>query len=93
MIRHSVITGCDSLSPTLGFVAACPKLIELTIVCPNPGTIGYMEMETGYIDLVGRIGSATSELVNACKGLPYFDTLQIVHGCGPERCEEDICQR
>jgi hypothetical protein len=71
----------DSLPPTPGFVAACPKLTELTAICPHPDTAEATE--TGYLlDPVGSVRSATSELVNACIALPDFDTLQIVHGCG-----------
>ena len=42
--------GSDSPSPTPGFVTACPKLTEFTIICPHPDTID--ETETGYL----RIG-------------------------------------
>jgi hypothetical protein len=45
----------------------------------------------GYIlSQVGSVRSATSELVNACKALPYFDTFQIVHGCRPMHNEADL---
>jgi hypothetical protein len=48
-------------------------------------------METGYLlDPVGTARSATSELVNACKALPHFDTLQIVHGCGLDYDGEEL---
>jgi hypothetical protein len=84
VIRHSLGSldvGSDSPPPTLGFVAACPRLTKLTVICPHPNSIE--DTETGYLlDPVGSVLSATSELVNACKALPDFDTFQIVHGCG-----------
>ena len=92
MIRHSLESldvGDDSPSPTLGFVAACPKLAELTIISPHPDTIEDLETKY-YLDPVGSVRSATSELVNACKGLPDFDTLQIVHGCGLDYGGEEL---
>ena len=73
--------GGGSLSLTSGFVAVCPRLTELTIIFPDPGTIN--DTETGYLlNPNESVRSATSELVSACKTLPDFDTLQIVHGCG-----------
>jgi hypothetical protein len=73
--------GGDSLSTTSGFVAVCPKLTELTAICPHPDTAEATE--TGYLlDPLGSVRSATSELVNACKALPDFETFQIIHGCG-----------
>jgi hypothetical protein len=84
--------GGDLRPPTLGFVAACPKLTELTIVCPHPDTVE--DLETGYFfDPVGTARSATSELVNACNALPYFDTFQIVHGYRPMYKEVDLSLR
>ena len=84
MIRHSLGSldvGSNSPPPTLGFVAACPRLTELTVICPHPDSTE--DTETGYLlDPVGSVLSATSEFVNACKALPDFDTFQIVHGCG-----------
>jgi hypothetical protein len=72
--------GGGSRFPTPGFVSACPRLTELTVICPHPHTV--MDAETGYLlDPVGSVRSAMSELVNACKGLPDFNTFQIVHGC------------
>jgi hypothetical protein len=76
--------GGDSLPPTSGFVAACPKLTELTIICPHPDT--PVAAETEYLGPAGSVRSATSELVNACKALPDFDTLQIAHVCGLTFC-------
>ena len=70
--------GGGSLPPTPGFVVACPKLTELTVVYPRPGDNGATE--TGYLlDPVGTARSAASELAKACKSLPDFDTFQIVH--------------
>jgi hypothetical protein len=92
VIRHSLGSlnvGGDSPPPTSGFVAACPRLTELTVICPHPSIAE--EMETGYLlDPVGSVRSATSELVNACKTLPDFDTLWIVHGCRTDRDGEDF---
>ena len=81
MIQHlvgSLDAGGDSPSPISGFIAACPKLTELTIICPQQGSIEATE--TGYFhDPVGSVRSATSGLANACKALSDFDTFQIVH--------------
>jgi hypothetical protein len=55
----------------------CPRLTELTVLCPHPGLIDLTERV--YLGLVGRVRSAMPELVNACKALPDFDTFQIVH--------------
>ena len=70
-------------------MAACPKLTELTIIYPHPYD-APVTVETAR--------SATSELVDACKALPDFDTLQIVHlavtkpslnrWCGLTRCSK-----
>ena len=58
-------------------MAACPKLTELTIIAPYPH--GAPDRETGIpFGPAGRAHSAISELVVACKVLPYFDALQIV---------------
>ena len=82
------------LFPLSGFVAACPRLTELTIIYPHPHDAQIAETGT-LLDPVGSARSATLELVNACKALPDFDTLQIVHfpsvtplpmcGCGRVR--------
>ena len=58
-------------------MAACPRLTELTIICPHAYDLQRSEMGT-LLDPVGGASSAASELVNACKALPDFDTLQIV---------------
>lgn len=52
-------------SPTSGFAAACPRLTELTIF-PYPLISNPMT-------------AGISELVVACRALPDFDTLQILH--------------
>lgn len=71
----------DSLPPTSGFVAACPKLTELTVIYPHPDH--SQTMGTGrLLDRAGGARSAISELVIACKALPDFDTLQIVYSPG-----------
>jgi hypothetical protein len=92
VIRHSLGSlnvRDDSPVQTSGFVAACPKLTELTIICPHPNNVE--DLETGYFhDPVGNVRSATSGLANACKVLPYFDTLQIVHGCGLDYGGEEL---
>jgi hypothetical protein len=62
-------------------VAACPKLTELTVIWPNLIPVQNTTPEYGF-DQVGRARSATSELVDACKALPDFDTFQIIHGYG-----------
>ena len=80
MIQHSVGPWDDSDDcppSTLEFVAACPRLTELTVLfrhkydaqCPETGT---------PIDPTGGAHSAMSELVVACKALPDFNTLQVV---------------
>jgi len=51
-------------------VAACPRLTELTVIYPHP---------YGAPVTVETARSATSGLVDACKALPDFDTLQILH--------------
>jgi hypothetical protein len=82
----------DSPSPTPGFVVACPKLTEFTIIWPHLGIIE--DTKTGYIiGQVGSVRSATPELVNACKALPYFDTFQIAYGCKPWHHETDLSMR
>ena len=59
-------------------MAACPRLTELTIIFPH----GYWTQrgEIGFLlDQAGRARLEILELVSACKALPDFDTLQIVH--------------
>lgn len=73
----------------------CPGLTELTIIFPYP--YDAQLTETGILlDPAGRAHPAMSELIGACKGLPDFHTLQIVHfptipprptcWCGKKRC-------
>ena len=71
--------GSSSLPLTIGLVAACPKLTELSIVYPylSGGDVD-LKTETSY-HLVEKVHSATLELAKACKTLPDFDTFQIVH--------------
>lgn len=80
---------------TSGFVAACPRLTELSVF-PYPYDAQYTETEI-ILDPGGRMHSAMSELVVACKALPDFDTLQILRfpvaiprlvcRCRQENCE------
>jgi len=59
-------------------VAACRGLTELTIIYPH--TYDTPVSETGaLIDKVETARSATLALVNVCKELPDFDTIQIVY--------------
>jgi hypothetical protein len=61
-------------------MAGCPRLTELTVFYPHPDN---MATETGIpADSIGSARFATLELVHACKALPDFDTLQIVHFLG-----------
>jgi hypothetical protein len=77
---------------TSGFVAACPNLTELTIICPNPYT--PEAMGTKYLlDPIRNVRSAMSGLMNVCKALPDFDTLQIVHGFGRLHNDTDLSIR
>ena len=75
-------------------MAACPKLTELTIFYPRPGDAQVSEGGI-LIYPAESARTATLEIVNACRALPDFDTLQIVHfplvtflplcGCGRMR--------
>ena len=81
MIKHYVgsrVGNGDRLPPTSGFVAACPGLTELTIIC-SPSLDTEITTSETLFDLVGKTRSAISELVTLCKALPDFDTLQIVY--------------
>jgi len=63
---------------TLGYVAALPRLTELSLLYPHPP--GTLSAKGGVpLDVVEAARSTVSELVDVCKGLPDFDTLQIVH--------------
>ena len=52
-------------------MVALTRLTELTLMHPHPHVSPGVETET--------VHSATLELVRACRALPEFDTLQIVH--------------
>ena len=59
-------------------MAACPKLTELTIVCPDLVRNNFSE--TGFLtEHIRTTRPAMLELVNACRVLPNFDTFQIVY--------------
>jgi len=59
-------------------VAACTKLTELTIIYPHPDDA--KSTETGdRLDMAGTARFVALELVNACKTLQDFNTIQIVH--------------
>lgn len=76
-IKRLVIPLISWVNPSR-FVTACPRLTELTIIYPHAGGVKYSE--GGYLlNPVESARTATIELVNACKTLPAFDTLQIVH--------------
>ena len=83
------------LTTDSGFVAACPKLTEVTIF-PDPYNARITE--TGILcDPDRRVLSAMSELVVACNALPDFDTLQILHFSVPPHhpicwCEWERCR-
>ena len=69
----------DLLPPISGFINACPRLTELTVIYPHPDTTLPPAETGGPFDRAGSARSAISELVIACKALPDFDTLQIVY--------------
>jgi len=59
-------------------VAACRRLTELTVIYPHPYDTPFSK--TGApLDKVETARCATLGLVNACKELPDFDTIQIVY--------------
>ena len=64
-------------------MAASPRLTELTLIYPFFGD--PLVSEAGLpLDVVETTRSAALKLVNACKALPDFNTIQIVHiGGGP----------
>ena len=76
-------------------MVACPRLAELTIICPRSLDTPTPTAET-VVGSAGRARSAISELAVTCKTLPDFDTLQIVYssafphspvcGCGRLWC-------
>ena len=53
-------------------MAAFPKLTELTIIYPDP-------LDSHQTPGAGTTHSEVSKLIIACRGLPDFDMLQIVH--------------
>ena len=70
---------------------ACPRLTELTLIYPHPDGPPLTPGKGIPTDVVGTARSVTPELVNACKALPDFDTLQIVHlllNTPPSTCTE-----
>ena len=84
MIEHSVIHirsrgGNDDRFPlTSGFVAACPRLTELSVIFPYQYDT-FEEWNTGVrIDPARRARPAMLKLIAACKALQDFNTLQIV---------------
>ena len=65
-------------------MVACPKLTELTVLCPHPYPRLHPHDTPGrdieyLLETIEAARSAILELVNACKTLPDFDTFQIVH--------------
>ena len=67
----------DRLHPTLGFVTACPRLNELTVILPYPrGTEPLATRD--LLDPARRARSTILQLITACKVHSDFDTLQIV---------------
>lgn len=63
-------------------MAACPRLTELSILCPHPHLHphDFRFSEAGIpLGPVRTAHSEIIELVNGCKELPDFDTLQIIH--------------
>ena len=65
-------------------MAACRGLTELTIIYPHP--YDFPVSDTGaLIDKVKTARSATLALIDVCKELPDFDTIQIVYfiPCSP----------
>ena len=59
-------------------MTAFPRLTELTVLYPRSHGTRSPETEIP-LDVVGIARPATLELLGACKALPNFDTLQIVH--------------
>ena len=68
----------DRLPPTSGFVAACPRLTELSVIFPYQHDT-FEESGTGVrLDPARRARPAMLKLIDACKALQDFNTLQIV---------------
>jgi len=59
-------------------VAACRRLTELTVTYPHTHDISFSK-QGALLDKVETARSTTLELVNVCKELPDFDTIQIVY--------------
>jgi len=59
-------------------VAACQRLTELTVTYPHPHDTSFSNQGV-LLDKVETTRSAALEMVNACKELPDFDTIQIVY--------------
>lgn len=60
------------------FLVLLPQLTELTVIYPLPGRV--YRTEHGVVSGTIRTACpAMLEIVNACRILPDFDTLQIVH--------------
>ena len=81
MVQHSVKSLSDNdtrLHPTSGFVAACPKLTELTVISIYPRYVRLNRVAVPLDPTRENAHSAISELVVACRALPDFDTFQIV---------------
>ena len=55
------------------------RLTELTIIYPDPLDSHRTPATEIIPDPAGSARSEVSELITACRGLPDFDTLQIVH--------------
>ena len=72
-------------------MAACQGLTELTLIYPHPDDT--LVAETGLpLDKVGVTHSAALELVNACKALPDFNTIQLVHFLGRDHTLPAMCE-
>lgn len=63
---------------TSEYVAALSRLTELTVLYPHPHDTPIDDMGNP-VDAIQATRSAMSELVETCKALPDFNTLQIAH--------------
>jgi hypothetical protein len=61
------------------FVTACPRLTELSVICPHQDDYEKMRDTRRPSGPVRAAEAAMSEIVHVCKALPDFNTLQIVH--------------
>lgn len=66
--------------PTSGFATVCPQLTELTFFYPLPGHI--QKTKHGVDSETLQTARIIPEIVNACRLLPNFDTVQIVYCFG-----------